>query len=130
MPVEFQKKIEFDNIQIGDEILVEFFTKEIEFKGTKRGVARERINDCWFFEGMPPLLHRDFFETENRMFKVTVFSAPVDPLDKLEEEIRRQGDLVQAAWDELGVAADDKYFSGKLAGLRLALDLIRQQKEG
>lgn len=130
MPGEFQKPIEFDNIQIGDEILVEFFTKEIEFKGTERGVARERINDCWFFEGMPPLLSRDFFETENRMFKVTVFSAPVDPLDKLEAEIRRQGDLVQEAWSELGVAADDKYFSGKLAGLRLALDLIRQQKEG
>ena len=127
MPGEFQKDIKFDDIEAGDLVLVELFDTDGSYLGDRRGVAKFEDDGVWHFDGMKPLYRGAL---GYRLFRVTVFSAPVDPLDKLEEEIRRQGDLVQAAWDELGIAADDKYFSGKLAGLRLALDLIRQQKEG
>jgi hypothetical protein len=67
MAGEFQKDIKFDEVQVGDLILVELFEGN-HFYGDRRGTAKIRIGDIWYFDDMYPVYKE---AGGYRMFKVT-----------------------------------------------------------
>lgn len=125
MPAEYQQDITFDEIQIGDLVLIEYFSNEGHYLGDDRGTASYLFDDVWYFRDRGPL----YRESGYRLFRVSVVNGPVDPLDKLEAALRSEGDRVQAEWDRVIGMADDSFYSGKLEGLKFALKLIEQEKE-
>jgi hypothetical protein len=73
MTSEYQKDVKFDEVQVGDLILVELFEADGSYVGDRRGVAKVRIGDMWHFDGMFPVYKEAL---GYRMFKVTDLSGP------------------------------------------------------
>jgi hypothetical protein len=70
---EFQKDIKFDDIHVGDLVLVELFGEDNwTFLGDRRGTAMRRIGDTWYFKDMQPLYKE---AVGYRLFRVTVMDA-------------------------------------------------------
>lgn len=73
MAGEYQKDVKFDEVQVGDLILIEIFDEAGNFMGDRRGIAKEELDGLWYFEGTSPI-YRD--AKGFRMFKVTDLSTP------------------------------------------------------
>lgn len=73
MSCEFQKDIKFDEIEVGNLVLVELFGEDNwTFLGDRRGTAMRRIGDTWYFKDMQPLYKEAI---GYRLFRVTVMDA-------------------------------------------------------
>lgn len=76
MAGEFQKDIKFDEVQVGDLVLVELFGEDNwTFIGDRRGIAKIRFGDAWHFDGMPPLYKEAL---GYRLFRVTTMDSAWD----------------------------------------------------
>jgi hypothetical protein len=105
MAGEFQKDVKFNEIEVGDMILVELFGETGEYFGDRRGTAKERIGDIWYFDDMYPV-YKDV--AGYRMFKVTEIVAettvPVAELERL-RGIEERAKALYAVKDQEAKAA-------------------------
>lgn len=93
MAAEYQMSVTFDEVEVGDLILVELFGEDNwTYLGDRRGIAKEKVDGIWYFEGMHPVYRGAL---GYRMFKVTekiaesiIPTAELERLRKIEAGLK------------------------------------------
>lgn len=126
MPAEYQRDVTFDEVQVGDLILVELFDGDGSYLGDRRGVAKElKHNSVWIFDGMYPV-YKD--AAGYRLFKVLDLDGdPEDVEDRTHlNYLRNASDvdkvLLRAEYSD---STDALVLAGEIRRLRRMEDRVK-----
>ena len=118
MAGEFQKDIKFDDVQVGDLILVELFREDGSYLGERRGIAERQEAGIWYFKDMPLI---DRSALGYRLFKVTPLSGETPEqelarLRKIEAGVKDQVASLKRVLEDIDAgiaqAIEQEYFYG------------------